>query len=156
MALLGPQRQSFIERYKFYIEPASDDQLDFFRFFKWSAAPELFALRKQGGMPLFDWSYPLLAATLVQAFVASVLRSWPRLRYPVPGEAFPLGEWFLFSCHRPRFHVHGDRLHPEICAVSSHPLYAIAVVLCAFLVFLQPEAPGSPAGGSDMRPAPGI
>ena len=50
MALLGPQRQDFLERYKFYIEPATDDRPYFFRFFKWSAAAELFALREQGGI----------------------------------------------------------------------------------------------------------
>ncbi|MDP2694588.1 MAG: SAM-dependent methyltransferase, partial [Gallionella sp.] len=67
-ALLDPQRQDFIDRYKFYIEPATDDRPHFFRFFKWNSAAELFALREQGGMPLLDWSYPLLVATLAQAF----------------------------------------------------------------------------------------
>ncbi|MDN5836832.1 MAG: SAM-dependent methyltransferase, partial [Nitrosospira sp.] len=73
VALLSPQRQAFIDRYKFYIEPATDDQPHFFRFFKWDSAAELFALREQGGMPLIDWSYPLLVATLIQAFAASIL-----------------------------------------------------------------------------------
>ncbi|HLY95788.1 MAG TPA: SAM-dependent methyltransferase, partial [Sideroxyarcus sp.] len=73
VALLGPQRQEFIDQYKFYIEPATDDRPHFFRFFKWRAAAEIFALRAQGGMPLLDWSYPLLVATLLQAFAASVL-----------------------------------------------------------------------------------
>ena len=73
VALLGPQRQNFIDRYKFYIEPATDDRPFFFHFFKWEAAAELFALREQGGMPLLDWSYPLLVAALLQAFIVSVL-----------------------------------------------------------------------------------
>ena len=67
VALLSPQRQTFLDRYKFYIEPATDDRPHFFRFFKWSAAAELFTLREQGGMPLLDWSYPLLVATLLSA-----------------------------------------------------------------------------------------
>ncbi|MDP2762379.1 MAG: SAM-dependent methyltransferase, partial [Sideroxyarcus sp.] len=67
VALLGPQRQDFIDQYKFYIEPATDDRPHFFRFFKWNSAAELFSLREHGGMSLFDWSYPLLVATLVQA-----------------------------------------------------------------------------------------
>ena len=33
-ALLSPQRQDFIDQYKFYIEPATDDRPHFFRFFK--------------------------------------------------------------------------------------------------------------------------
>ena len=65
IALLGSQRNEFIARYKFHIEPATDDRPHFFRFFKWNAAAEIFSLREQGGMSLFDWSYPLLVATLL-------------------------------------------------------------------------------------------
>lgn len=136
VALLGPQRQSFIDRYKFDIEPSTDDRPHFFRFFKWDAAAELFALRGQGGMALFDWSYPLLMATLLQALAASVLLivvplAFSRCRRSLPGAAASLyflaiGFGFMFM---------------EIAFIQkfvlflSHPLYAIAVVLCAFLVF---------------------
>lgn len=136
VALLGPQRQAFIDRYKFHIEPATDDKPHFFRFFKWNAAAELFALRGQGGMALFDWSYPLLVATLLQALAASVLLivaplAFSRCRRSLPGAAASLyflaiGFGFMFM---------------EIAFIQkfvlflSHPLYAIAVVLCAFLVF---------------------
>ncbi|HEU0233531.1 MAG TPA: SAM-dependent methyltransferase [Gallionella sp.] len=135
-ALLGPQRQDFIDRYKFYIEPATDDRPHFFRFFKWNSAAELFALRGQGGMPLLDWSYPLLVATLVQAFAASVLLilaplTLSRCRRTLPGAPvalyfFAIGFAFMFM---------------EIAFIQkfvlflAHPLYAVAVVLCAFLVF---------------------
>jgi hypothetical protein len=135
-ALLGPQRQSFIARYKFHIEPATDDKPHFFRFFKWDAAAELFSLREQGGMALFDWSYPLLVATLLQSLAASVLLivaplAFSRCRRTLPGAAASLyflaiGFGFMFM---------------EIAFIQkfvlflSHPLYAIAVVLCAFLVF---------------------
>lgn len=136
LALLGPQREQFIERYKFHIEPATDDRPYFFRFFKWDAAAELFALREQGGMALFDWSYPLLVATLLQSLAASLLLivaplAFSRCRKTLPGAAASLyflaiGFGFMFM---------------EIAFIQkfvlflSHPLYAIAVVLCAFLVF---------------------
>ena len=121
-ALLSPQRQDFIERYKFYIEPATDDRPYFFRFFKWSAAEELFALRKHGGMPLLDWSYPLLVATLIQAFAASALLiltplAASRARRSLPSA--PVALYFL--CDRAGFHVHGNRFHPEIPAVPVTP-----------------------------------
>ncbi len=136
MALLGPQRQSFIERYKFYIEPASDDRPYFFRFFKWSAAAELFALRKQGGMPLFDWSYPLLAATLVQAFVASVLLILAPLAISRARRSFPPGRVvFYFLAIGLAFMFMEIAFIQKFVLFLSHPLYAIAVVLCAFLVF---------------------
>ncbi|MDQ3187172.1 MAG: SAM-dependent methyltransferase [Pseudomonadota bacterium] len=136
MALLGPQRQGFLERYKFYIEPATDDQPHFFRFFKWNTAAELFALREQGGMPLLDWSYPLLVATLVQAFVASILLilaplAVSRCRRALP--TVPVALYFLA--------IGLAFMSMEIAFIQkfvlflAHPLYAVAVVLSAFLVF---------------------
>jgi len=136
VALLSSQRQAFLDRYKFYIEPATDDRPYFFHFFKWNSAGELFALREQGGMPLIDWSYPLLVTTLVQAFVVSVLLilmplAVSRFRRKLPTVWVALyflsiGLAFMFM---------------EIAFIQkfilflAHPLYAIAVVLCSFLVF---------------------
>ena len=136
VALLSSQRQTFLDRYKFYIEPATDDRPYFFHFFKWSAAGELFALRKQGGMPLIDWSYPLLIMTLVQASVASILLiltplAVSRFRRKLPNVW--VVSYFLF--------IGLAFMFMEIAFIQkfllflAHPLYAIAVVLCAFLVF---------------------
>ena len=136
VALLSPQRQTFIDQYKFYIEPATDDRPHFFRFFKWNAAAEIFSLREQGGMPLLDWSYPLLVAALIQAIAASILLilaplalSHCRRTLPTTSVALyflAIGFAFMFM---------------EIAFIQkfvlflAHPLYAVAVVLCAFLVF---------------------
>jgi len=136
VALLSSQRQDFLDRYKFYIEPATDDRPYFFHFFKWNSAGELFAMREQGGMPLIDWSYPLLVTTLVQAFMASALLiltplAVSRFRRKLPTVWVALyflsiGLAFMFM---------------EIAFIQkfilflAHPLYAVAVVLCAFLVF---------------------
>jgi spermidine synthase len=136
MALLGTGSGDFIERYKFYIEPATDDRPYFFRFFKWSAAAELFSLRGQGGMPLLDWSYPLLVATLAQAVGASVLLilaplALSRCRRTLP--PWPAAVYFLA--------IGLAFMFMEIAFIQkfilflSHPLYAVAVVLCAFLMF---------------------
>ena len=101
-------------------------------------------------MPLLDWSYPLLVATLVQAFAASVLlillplalsrcrRSLPRA--PVALYFLAIGFAFMFM---------------EIAFIQkfvlflSHPLYAVAVVLSAFLVF---AAAGSWLAGNWQNP----
>ena len=136
MALLGPQRQDFIERYKFYIEPATDDRPYFFRFFKWSAAAELLALREQGGMPLLDWSYPLLVATLIQAFVASVLLILVPLAVSRARRALPTAPVALyFLAIGLAFMFMEIAFIQKFVLFLAHPLYAVAVVLCAFLVF---------------------
>ncbi len=136
VALLGPQRQDFIDQYKFYIEPATDDRPHFFRFFKWNAAAEIFALREQGGMPLLDWSYPLLVATLVQAFAASVLLilaplALSRCRRTLPGA--PVALYFLAIGFA--FMFMEIAFIQKFVLFLAHPLYAVAVVLCAFLMF---------------------
>lgn len=135
-ALLGSQRQDFIDRYKFYIEPATDDRPHFFHFFKWNSAAELFALREQGGMPLLDWSYPLLVATLVQAFAASVLLivaplALSRCRRSLPSR--PVALYFLAIGFA--FMFMEIAFIQKFVLFLAHPLYAVAVVLCAFLVF---------------------
>jgi hypothetical protein len=135
-ALLGAQRQEFIDQYKFYIEPATDDRPYFFRFFKWNSAAEIFSLREQGGMALFDWSYPLLVATLVQAFAASVLLilaplALSRCRRTLPSA--PVALYFLAIGFA--FMFMEIAFIQKFVLFLSHPLYAVAVVLCAFLVF---------------------
>ena len=136
VALLGTQRQGFIDQYKFYIEPATDDRPHFFRFFKWNAAAELLALREQGGMPLLDWSYPLLVATLVQAIAASILLILAPLALSHCRRTLPSGSVALYFLA-----IGFAFMFMEIAFIQkfvlflSHPLYAVAVVLCAFLMF---------------------
>ncbi|MGH8762957.1 MAG: SAM-dependent methyltransferase, partial [Nitrosospira sp.] len=136
VALLGSERQTFLDRYKFYIEPATDDQPHFFRFFKWSAAAELFALREQGGMPLLDWSYPLLVATLIQAFAASVLLILAPLAVSRCRRTLPTGRVALyFLAIGLAFMFMEIAFIQKFVLFLAHPLHAVAVVLCAFLVF---------------------
>jgi hypothetical protein len=136
-ALLGNNADSFTERYKFHITPATDDKPYFFHFFKWSTLPEVMTLRKRGGAALIEWGYLILIATAVQAAIAGAIlillplsrirRSWPRGTGARMGSYFfLLGLAFLFV---------------EIAFIQkfilflSHPLYAVAVVLSGFLVF---------------------
>ncbi|MEK6707652.1 MAG: SAM-dependent methyltransferase [Pseudomonadota bacterium] len=136
VALLSPQRQTFLDRYKFYIEPATDDRPHFFRFFKWNAAAELFTLRKQGGMPLLDWSYPLLVATLLQAFAASVLLILAPLAVSRCRRTLPSAQVALyFLAIGLAFMFMEIAFIQKFVLFLAHPLYAVATVLCAFLVF---------------------
>ena len=136
-ALLGENADDFVARYKFHITPATDDKPYFFHFFKWSALPEVMALRKRGGASLIEWSYLILIATIAQAAVAGVIlillplsrvkRSWPAgAGTRMGGYFFLLGLAFLFV---------EMAFIQKFILFLSHPLYAIAVVLSGFLMF---------------------
>jgi len=144
-ALLGPGRDEFIRGYKFNIEPATDDKPHFFHFFRWRALPELLALQGQGGLPLLDWGYPVLVATLSQALIASALLiglplAWlarapaARGEREVPAAA---RRWVLvyFATIGLGFMAIEIAFIQKFVLFLSHPLYAVAVVLCAFLLF---------------------
>ena len=140
-ALTGAQGAAFMERYKFDITPATDDRPYFFHFFKWDVLQEILSLRGQGGLPLLEAGYLVLVATLLQALVLSlvlILLPLLALRGDRDGQAstvrparvvlyfFAIGLAFLFV---------------EIAFIQKfilflhHPLYAVAIVLTAFLLF---------------------
>ncbi len=141
-ALLGPQRQQFMARYKFNLEPATDDRPYFFHFFKWRTLPELLRLRARGGLPPLDWGYPVLLMALAQALVVSVLlillplalahtrRAFAEapkgLRRRVPVYFLALGLAFM-GIEMP--------LLQRLTLFLSNPLYAASVVLGAVFVF---------------------
>ena len=137
-ALLGKERLEFFDNYKFYVVPATDDRPHFFHFFKWRILPEIFALRGKGGAPLLEWGYLIVVATLVQAALLSVvlilLPLWSLKRSPgfqrgkmrIALYFLSLGCAFLFM---------EMAFIQKFILFLSHPLYAVAVILCAFLVF---------------------
>src|SRR5205807_9090526 len=72
-ALIGPDRATFLDQYKFDLSPATDDRPYFFDFFRWRALPELLARRASGGAALLAWGYPILVASLVQPSALSLV-----------------------------------------------------------------------------------
>ena len=142
LALLGPERPAFIDRYKFAIAPATDDRPHFFHFFRWTTFPEWLALREQGGMPLLEWGYPVLVATLIQLAIASVLLVsvplWMARRTPRSAEAAHparFGIAVYFAAVGFAFMFIEIAFIQKFVLFLAQPLYAVAVVLCAFLVF---------------------
>ena len=140
-ALLSAERDNFMRQYKFNLQPATDDQPYFHQFFKWSSFRELFRLRNQGGMPLLEWGYLILLATLVIACVASLaLILLPIWRYQrkqavttsrirattVVYYFFAIGLAFLFI---------EIAFMQKFIQFLHHPIYSIAATLTAFLVF---------------------
>ena len=138
LELTGSDRLSFIDGYKFNIEPPTDDRPFFFNAFKWQSASELLNLRAQGTAALLDLGYLILFAILVQAIVLSValilLPLWIRRRRfgggapkaKIMAYFLALGLAFIFV---------------EIAFIQrfvlflGHPLYALAIVLASFLLF---------------------
>jgi spermidine synthase len=136
-ALLGDDAEGLFDRYKFYVEPATDDKPYFFHFFKWESLREVMKLRKHGGAGLIEWGYLVLVATLIQAVVAGLIlillplacirRTWRT------GTGVPMGSYF--------FLLGLAFLSVEIAFIQkfilflSHPLYSVAVVLSGFLIF---------------------
>ncbi len=138
MALIGAEREAFLARYKFDIAPATDERPYFFDFLKWRTLPELLAIRRVGGVGLLELGSLILVATLIQAAALSAVLIlaplWTRRRvltrsrrlWRVAAYFLALGVAFLFI---------------EIAFIQKfilflgHPLYAVAVVLTAFLLF---------------------
>jgi spermidine synthase len=184
-ALLSAGRDRFWARYKFDVRPATDDKPYFFHFFKWRSLPELLALKEEGGLPLLEWGYPVLIATLLQAVLASLFlillplwvirRHHGLVRVPSPSTPSPVGDGTEAAALSERrivlyfLAVGAAFMFVEIAFIQkfilflSHPLYAVAVVLCAFLSFaglgsrysqrLQAggQTPRSPTHGSRWR-----
>ena len=141
-ALLGERRDEFMERYKFTIAPATDDRPYFFHFFKWRTLPEILRLKERGGLPLLEWGYPVLIVTLLQAVMVSLLlvllplwlaRKLFRDAAAPPG--FTLRTAVYFTAIGLAFMFIEIAFIQRFILFLSHPLYAIAVVLCAFLLF---------------------
>ena len=130
--LLGPGRERFLEDYKYDVAPSTDDRPYFFHFLKWRGLTEVLG-KGGGGLTLVEWGYLVLLAALVQALAASavlILLPIAARRTGKPGLGVAvyflgLGLAFLFI---------------EIAFIQKfvlflgHPLYAVAVVLSAFLV----------------------
>ncbi len=137
--LLGPRAAAYMHDYKFNIRPATDDRPYFSHFLKWRTLPELLALRDRGGMPLLEWGYLVLIATLVAALLASLLLVLLPLWLQRDTELRAGGLRWRISLY---FAAIGTAfMSIEIAFIQKfilflhHPLYAVSVVLCAFLVF---------------------
>ena len=147
-ALLGPEAAAFRDRYKFHIEPATDLQPYFYRFFKWSTLPEILELRGRGGTPLLESGYLTLAATLGQALLASaVLILLPlAVRRGAPTRRGLRGRTLLyFTAIGLGFLLVEIALLQRFLLFLGHPVYTAAVVLSGFLLF---AGAGSAAAGA--------
>jgi hypothetical protein len=141
-ALLGPDRQSFLDNYKFDVNPATDDRPFFHNFFKWSTLMEILRLRGQGGLPLLETGYPVIIATLAQAIVLSlVLVLLPLLLIKkqavpeTPHAALRLRVVAYFAAIGVAFLFLEIALIQKFMRFLHQPVFTAAVVLASFLIF---------------------
>jgi len=140
-ALLGDKREEFMRRYKFNLQPATDDRPYFHQFFKWSTFVEIMQLRSKGGMPLFEWGYITLIATLgIAVLLSTVLIMLPlwfyqRRQMPIDTQVHRRHVLYYFFAIGLAFLFIEIAFIQKFILFLHHPVYAIAVTLMAFLVF---------------------
>jgi hypothetical protein len=141
-ALLSPDRQPFLDNYKFDVNSATDDRPFFHNFFKWSTLMEIFRLRGQGGLPLLETGYPVIIATLAQAIVLSlVLVLLPLLLLKsqdgveTPHTALRLRVVAYFAAIGVAFLFLEIALIQKFMRFLHQPVFTAAVVLASFLIF---------------------
>ncbi|MFK5894290.1 MAG: SAM-dependent methyltransferase, partial [Pseudomonadota bacterium] len=144
-ALLSDASLEFLQDYKYYVYPATDDKPFFHHFFKWSALGELVSLREQGGFALIEMGYLVLFATLILAISSSIFliilplmvfhfRSKTKMEFSMPVADrvrlfiyfFSIGLAFLFI---------EIAMMQKFIIFLHHPIYSIPVVLTAFMIF---------------------
>jgi hypothetical protein len=157
IALLGDSAGEFFERYKFHVEPATDNRPYFFHFFRWRTLPEVMALRKAGGAGLIEWGYLVLVATLAQAAILGlvlILLPLSLVRHDWPaGTGRDFGFYFLLLGLAFLF-VEMAFIQKFILFLSN-PLYSVAVVLSGFLLFAGLGSASSERF-ADRVPWPGV
>ena len=138
VALLGPERSTFLADYSFNIWPATDDRPFFFRFFKWGLLPQLAALRGQGGFVFVDTGYLVVVVALLQAVIASAILILLPLAFRRHSNerraAVPLCVAFYFLLIGFAFLFVEIAFIHRFSLFLGHPVAAIAVALAGFLL----------------------
>jgi hypothetical protein len=143
-SLLKEPENSFIQKYKYDIQASTDNRPYFNNYFKWTSLKEFLLLPGQAGISMIGVGYPTLLLTLAQASVAAfILILLPLLFVRVDKNRTDKKK----AAHRRRniviyyLAIGLAFLFIEIAFIQkftlilSQPLYAVAVTLCAFLIF---------------------
>lgn len=150
-AILSNDRKQFYEGYPFNIRPTTDNRPYFFQFLRFDSLVQMVRTVGRSAIPFIEWGYLLLIATLIQAAVAGLVlilipilflkqeaalatahnshliapfrasETWRVLIY-----FLSLGVGFMFI---------EMSFIQKFLLLLANPTYAVAVVLCAFLLF---------------------
>lgn len=140
-ALLSEKDQQFIDRYKFNIEPATDDKPYFDHFFRWSSFPEIVKLLDKGGASLIETGYLVIFLTLFIAILTSLLLILGPLiflrRGKIPQQnrikhVYVLGYFFSIGMG---FLMMEIAFMQKFTLFLHRPVFSAAAILAAFLIF---------------------
>jgi hypothetical protein len=137
--ILRQPDNEFIEQYKYDIHAVTDNRPYFDNYFRWSSLQEFLQMPGRSGISMIGVGYPTLLFTLLQAAVAAFVLILVPLLFLTsekqPGTQrrrniiiyyLAIGLAFLFI---------ELAFIEKFTLILSQPLYAVAVALCAFLVF---------------------
>jgi spermidine synthase len=140
LALMSSNRLAYMDRYKFDIRPATDNQPYFFKFFRWSTLPEIASLYGKGGISLLESGYILLVVGALQAVLASALFIGLPLWFGKDKLGFnphSMTSWRLlgfFFCLGLAFLFIEIAFIQKFILFLHHPVYSVATVLSTFLI----------------------
>ncbi|MDP6380229.1 MAG: SAM-dependent methyltransferase, partial [Phycisphaerae bacterium] len=157
--ILGPRYEDFYRDYAYNIRPATDDKPYFFDFFRWQALPHLIRTMRNAGqpwLPLAEWGYLVLIATLIQSAVASAILILVPLKFLKRREAATRGRLatlIYFSMLGLAYIFLEMGFIQKLTLIIGDPVTAIAVTLAGFLVF---SGLGSLCAGRIFRRRPRV
>ncbi len=128
--------ESFFESYKFDVRPATDDRPFFSHTFKWRTLPELLRMGSRTGLPLVEWGYLILVATVVQSVAASIVLILIPLRLVRRQDSSRtrLAVLVFFASLGMGFMLLELTFFERFTLYLGHPTHSVAVVLSAFLM----------------------
>ena len=143
-AILSNDRKQFYDGYPFNIRPTTDNRPYFFQFLRLGSLIQMVRTVGRSAIPFIEWGYLLLIATLIQAVLAGLVliliplfflkreaistttHSSRSTNWRVFGYFLSLGLGFMFI---------EMSFIQKFLLLLANPTYAVAVVLCAFLLF---------------------
>lgn len=128
----------FVREYKYDIQATTDNRPYFNNHFRWSSLKEVLSLPGQTGLSMIGVGYPVLLVTLVQASIAAFILIVLPLMFTGDEnkETGRRGNVFIyFLAIGLAFIFIEIAFIQKFTLILSQPLYAVAVALCAFLVF---------------------
>lgn len=157
-AILFSDRERFYEEYPFNIRPTTDNQPYFFQFLRFDSLIQMVQTVGRSAIPFIEWGYLLLIATLIQATLAGLVLILIPIFFlkqeatsPIVHNSGFTAPFRLSRCNRGESETWRVLIYflslgigfmfiemsfiQKFLLLLANPTYAVAVVLCAFLLF---------------------